>query len=136
MILLDTNVLSEPLRPQPSKHVLTWLRAQDRVATTVITVQEMRAGVEMLPEGRRREALSALVDDALASVDSLLPFDEAAARAAATLVARLKRSGQPVGTLADVQISAIALTLGLPVATRNTRHFRAAGLTVVDPWDV
>jgi predicted nucleic acid-binding protein len=139
VILLDTNVVSELLRNTGAGPVHAWLdrQARDVIATSAVTVFEVRHGIARLPEGARRRMLEAslhrlFVDDwLLARIEAL---DGAAAEAAALLAAERFRRGRPVD-LADTLIAGIALARGAAVATRNTRHFEdIPGLVVIDPW--
>lgn len=137
MILLDTNVISELVRPEPSQEVLDWLDAldADRVATSAITVAELLYGVARLPSGRRKQRLDAaievLIEHDLAG--RAYPFDALAARHYAELVDERERTGKPIGA-ADAQIAAICRTRGATLATRNTSDFEGAGVELVNPW--
>jgi hypothetical protein len=137
VLILDSNVLSELLRPAPESAVIDWFRKQrlTDLFTTAITEAELRLGSRLLPGGRRRQALVAaidlLFDEQLA--DQVLPFDRAAARHYADVVAARRALGRPV-THEDAQIGAIALAHGAVLATRNTRDFDSVGVTLVDPF--
>lgn len=138
MILLDTNVLSEFMRPTPAPQVVTWLDAQnvDHVWVSAISRAEIELGIALLPDGQRKLGLqmaaSAMFREDFA--EHCLPFDESAATAYAGIVALRTRLGRPV-SVEDVQIAAIALARGLVLATRNTRDFELIeGLSVVNPW--
>lgn len=137
MIVLDTNVISEPMRQAPAGAVVAWLNGQDEALlfTTSVTVMELRFGLERLPEGRRRADLWAVLDFTLSRLvgPRILPFDAAAAAEAARIAARAEAAGAPIGQ-ADAQIAAIARVHGFAVATRDAAPFRQAGLTVIDPW--
>lgn len=138
MIVLDTNVLSELIRAEPSPTVQAWARAQDPEAifTTAICEAELRFGIAALPDGRRRQALGRAVETILGTVlgGRVLPFDRAAALLYGDLAAGSRRSGRPVG-VADLQIAAIAQARNADaIATRNTQHFANCGLTIIDPW--
>ena len=137
MIILDTNVLSELLRPDPAKEVERWLAAQDgaKVYFTAVGEAELRHGVAMLPAGKRRNALSTAIEGLLAEDfrDRILPFDRPAARAYATIAAERRAAGRPISQF-DCQIAAIARTHGACVATRNTSDFEGCGIEVVNPW--
>lgn len=137
MIVLDTNVLSELLRPEPDARVVGWLQAQRRAGlyTTSITRGEMFYGVQLLPEGRRRLQLQQVVS-AVFSTDMagrVLLFDEAAADAYAEIAAARRRSGRPIGQL-DAMIAGIAASRGADLATRNLGDFEDCGLRLIDPW--
>jgi hypothetical protein len=137
VIILDTNVLSETIRSTPNEAVKSWLKQQSRTETfvTAISKAEMLAGVLILPEGRRREALSLLVEQLFDSQfrDNLLSFDNPAADHYAEIVATRRRVGRPIGIL-DAQIAAIAVSRGAAVATRDTEGFSGIGVEIVDPW--
>lgn len=137
MILLDTNVVSEPLRPAPDVAVLAWLDAQ--APTTLylssITVAELLAGVAALPAGRRRKQLGqALSDQVLALFEGrVLAFDLQAAHAFAAVQAGARAAGNPI-SFADAAIAAIAAARGFAIATRNRRDFAGTGVGLIDPW--
>lgn len=137
MIILDTNVISEALKPLPSGAVLRWLAAQtpSAVFTTTITLAEVLYGVEALPPGRRRTRLLAAVEKMFAEgfEGRILPFDEDAARVFASLVASRDRAGRPISQF-DAMIAAIARSHRAAVATRNTADFDRCGISVIDPW--
>lgn len=138
MILLDTNVLSEFMRPRPSASVVAWLDAQpaDEVYTSAISRAEIELGLLLMPAGHRQEGLSqaaaAMFDEDFAG--RCLPFDTDAARHYGRIVAARTRAGRPI-SVEDAQIAAIALTHGMQVATRNMTDFEVIdGLEVVNPW--
>jgi predicted nucleic acid-binding protein len=136
VIILDTNVLSEFIRPRPEPRVVAWLDAQSpaTLAVTAITVAEMLVGIEVLADGKRKRLLGELVGAALAPFQSrLLPFDEEAARKFSIIVAMRQRAGRRIGTM-DAQIAAIATTLSASVATRDVADFSGIGLDLIDPW--
>ena len=137
MIILDTNVISEPMRGAPDPAVIAWLNGQVDAAlfTTSITVMELRFGIGRLPEGRRKADLWDVVDFSLSRLvgPRILAFDMPAAAMAARIVAEAEASGAPIGQ-ADAQIAAIASTHGFAVATRYVTPFQKAGLAVINPW--
>ena len=136
MIVVDTNVVSELMRPSPSPRVQDWVYAQapDELCTTAVTVAEIRYGIERLPDGRRKDSLLATVTDVFAAFsDFIQPFDADAAVWYATIVARRDRLGLPINGF-DAQIAAICRTRGAALATRNAKDFRETGIDVVDPW--
>ena len=137
MILLDTNVLSEPLRPAPERRVVAWIDAQalETLYLSAITVAELRAGVALLPAGKRRSALQQGLETRVLPLFAgrVLPFDLACTPAYAALMARARKAGLALAT-ADGYIAAIAAANGLAVATRDTSPFEAAGVTVINPW--
>jgi predicted nucleic acid-binding protein len=137
-ILLDTNVLSELMRPQPDPLVQSWFaqRSGDTFYLSAITQAEILLGIELLPAGKRREALATAAAAMFAEdfTGRCLPFDALGAAFYADIVAARRAAGQPV-TTEDAQIAAIALAHGYPLATRNTRDFAGiAGLTLLNPW--
>ena len=137
MILLDTNVLSELMRPVPSPDVETWLSAQPPAGMFIsaITEAELRYGLALLPGGQRQQRLVAQAEAMFAEDfdGRILPFDHAAAGAYATIAAARRRAGRPI-SLADAQIAAIAASRGAAIATRNVSDFAECGIAVVDPW--
>lgn len=137
MILLDTNVVSEPLRPAGDPAVLAWLDAQaiETLYLSAISLAELRFGIAALPDGRRKEMLHAKVEQSILLLfgDRILPFDTAASAAYAVLRARARIAEKAIGTV-DGFIAAIAAANGFAVATRDAGPFEAAGLSVIDPW--
>lgn len=137
MILLDTNVVSEPLRQAPDARVIAWIDAQalDTLFLSAITVAELRAGVALLPAGKRRAALLTSLETRVLPLFSgrVLPFDMGCTQSYADLMARARASGLGIAT-ADATIAAIAAANGLTVATRDTGPFEAAGVAVINPW--
>ncbi len=139
MILLDTNVLSEFMRPQPLGSVVAWLDEQpaNEVYTSAISRAEIELGLLLMPPGKRQEALSQAARAMFAEdfAGRCLPFDEDAARQYARIVSVRMRAGQPI-SVEDAQIAAIALAYRMPLATRNTADFKLIdGLEVVNPWN-
>ena len=139
MIILDTNVISELLRPEPAKQVERWLAAQDgaQVYFTSIGEAELRHGVAILPAGKRRNALTAAIEGLLDEDfrDRVLPFDRAAALSYASIAAARRAAGRPISQF-DCQIAAIALTHKAAVATRNTSDYEGCGVELINPWTV
>ena len=137
MILLDTNVISEPLRPSPEIRVSAWMDAQalETLYLSAMTVAELRAGVALMPAGRRRTNLHEHLERRVLPIFAgrVLPFDMACTAAYAELIARVRKAGSGIAT-ADACIAAVALANGFTVATRHTNPFRAAGVDVIDPW--
>jgi len=137
VIVLDTNVLSEALRPVPSGEVIRWLAAQahSSVFTTTITMAEILYGVEALAAGKRRARLLAAVEKMFAEEfeGRILAFDEDAARLFARIVAFREATGRPISQM-DGMIAAIARSNRAAVSTRNTADFVHCGIPVVNPW--
>ena len=134
MIILDTNVLSETLRPTPSTRVLEWMRSEPASAlfTTAITESELLYGIALLPEGRRRQSLESVVD-LMDLAGRVLPFDSVAAREFADIAASRRRAGRPISE-ADARIAAIARSRAAALATRNVADFAGCRLVLSDPW--
>jgi predicted nucleic acid-binding protein len=137
MIVLDTNVVSELMKPSVDPRVRAWLAgcSSDHLATTSITVAEIGAGIEVLTAGARRRGLQQQWRQLLAQGfgDRIHPFDKDAATVYGELFARRRQMGQATHPL-DLQIAAIAHTRGFVVATRNTRHFEECGVDLINPW--
>jgi len=136
MILLDTNVVSEAMKPQPHPAVLDWLDAQaaQTLFLSSVTIAELLFGIGALPQGRRKANLAAALDGVLALFEGrILSFDTAAAQHYADLAVRARAAGRGFPT-PDGYIAAIAAAQGLAVASRDASAFEAAGLGVIDPW--
>jgi len=139
MILLDTNVLSEFMRPNPAAQVVAWLDAQPpgEIFISAVSRAEIELGLALMPVGKRQASLS-LAAQAMFKEDfagRCLPFDDIAAGYYATIVAGRTRIGRPI-SVEDAQISAIALANQMSLATRNTRDYAQIGaLVMVNPWD-
>ena len=136
MILLDTNVISEAMKPQPHPGVREWLDAQaaETLYLSSITVAELMFGVGTLPNGRRKDNLAAVVEGvAELFAARILPFDTQAARLYGDLAAVARAAGMGFPT-PDGYIAAIAAAHGFAVASRDTSAFDAAGLSVINPW--
>ena len=138
MILLDTNVISETQRREPNARVLDWIDAQalETLYLSAITVAELRAGIALMPAGKRRDGLHENLEKRLLPMfaNRVLPFDMACTKAYAELLAKSRAVGLAIET-ADAFIPAVALANGFAVATRDTTPFEAAGLNVINPWD-
>jgi toxin FitB len=137
MILLDTNVVSEPMRQRPNPRVQDWLDAQaiETLYLSTISLSELLLGIEGLPTGKRRRALAAALGEQIASLfeSRIIPFDVAAAEAYAKVVTHARRQGYAI-SVGDGQIAAIAASRNLKVACRDGTPFHAAGLAVINPW--
>lgn len=138
MILLDTNVVSEPLKLTCDVGVLTWIDAQiiETLYLSTISLAELRFGIAALPSGKRRDTLHASLEQRILPLFAgrILPFDAAASAAYAMLRARVRTEGKAIAP-ADGYIAATATAHGLIVATRDIGPFVAAGLTVINPWN-
>jgi predicted nucleic acid-binding protein len=136
MIILDTNLVSEPLKPKPAAIVLEWLdrQAPETLFITTITLAELQAGVEVLPTGKRRTALQAATTDLVAAFEGrILSFDQDSARAFGRVVAGKQAAGNPIH-FADGAIAAMAAMRGFMLATRNIRDYEGTGIKLIDPW--
>lgn len=138
MIILDTNVVSEPTKPEADPVVSEWLRRQapETLYLTAINLAELLGGIALMPAGRRknnlRTAVAGLLDRFFGP--RILPFDIDAARAFAFQIGAMRATGRQIGW-ADGQIAAIATVHGYTVATRDTEPFEAAGVPVINPWE-
>jgi hypothetical protein len=137
MIILDTNVLSECLRPQPDSRVLAWLSAQPRgrLYTTTIVESEILYGVRLLPDGARKAALTEAVRAIFEHDFSgrVLSFDRGAAAAYAALASSRKLAGRPIAQF-DAMIAALAYSTGAILATRNIKDFEGCEIALLNPW--
>lgn len=137
MILLDTNVVSEPLKAPGDMNVLGWIDEQiiETLYLSTITLAELRFGIAVLPDGQRRDTLHTRLEQRVLPLFAgrILPFDDAASKAYATLRASARAVGRAIAP-ADGYIAGIAATHGFTVATRDISPFEAAGLTVINPW--
>lgn len=135
MIVVDTNVWSELAKRSPDKRVRDWeaATAEDLWMSTVV-LAEWRAGATLMPSGRNRDALAALIE-AIASDyrDRLLVFDERCAKCYGAVLADARAAGKPIQT-ADAMIAATARAHGMKLATRNRNDFAGAGVDLIDPW--
>lgn len=137
MIVIDTNVLSELLRPAPEPTVLAWVAAKPRSAlfTTTITRAEILYGIALMPQGKRRDALLPCVqeifDEDLAG--QVLPFDSDAADSFATIASARRMAGRPISQF-DAMVAAVARSRGASLATRNGKDFVDCGISLIDPW--
>lgn len=138
MIILDTDVISEPTKPAGSPRVLAWIDRQDvsSLWLTAVNLGELLSGVSVLPDGHRKEALRTSMEILLSRliVTPILPFDHAAALEYAKVVAYAKQNRYTL-PVADGQIAAIAKVHGYIVATRDVEPYQAAGVRVVNPWE-
>jgi predicted nucleic acid-binding protein len=139
MILLDTNILSELMRPTPEAAVEQWLADQPAASVFIsaITEAELRYGLALMPPGKRRSALAVEIENMLGEDFSgrILPFDSPAAVAFAEIAAERRQAGRPISQ-ADAQIAAIARSRGAALATRNVPDFEGCGVEIINPWNV
>ena len=137
MIVLDTNVLSELMRPRPSAEVVRWVDVQPatQLFTSAITEAEVFYGIELLPKSRRRENLLAAAEAMFAEdfAERVLAFDGEAARAFAKIAVRRRAMGKPISH-ADAQIASIVQIHSATLATRNVADFESCGIRLIDPW--
>ena len=136
MILLDTNVVSEAMKPELHRGVRDWLDAQaaETLFLSSITIAELMFGIGALPKGKRKNNLAAALDGVLELFEArILPFDTRAARRYADLAVKARAAGKGFPT-PDGYIAAIATAHEFAVASRDTSAFKAAGLNVIDPW--
>lgn len=137
MIVLDTNVLSEAVRPTPQQRVLDWLAAQQAATlyTTTISEAELLYGIASLPGGRRRSALAETMRRMLSEdfAGRVLTFDRPAAREFAVIASVRRSKGRPISAF-DAQIASIARAQGAAVATRNVSDLEGCGIDIIDPW--
>jgi predicted nucleic acid-binding protein len=136
MILLDTNVVSEAMKPEPDPAIRNWLDEQtaETLYLSSVTVAELMFGIGTLPKGKRKDKLTAALDGVLTLfADRILPFDMNAACHYADLAVKARAAGRGFPT-PDGYIAAIAASHDFAVASRDSSAFTAVGLTVIDPW--
>jgi toxin FitB len=137
MIIVDTNVISECLKPAPNLAIVNWLDMQpsESLFLTTVNQAELLAGVAIMPAGIRKNALSHSMQALLRRIfaQRILSFDQAAAVQFAGVTRRTQASGNCVA-MADAMIAAIALAGNFAVATRDVAPFIAAGVAVINPW--
>jgi predicted nucleic acid-binding protein len=138
MIVLDTNVLSELMRPKPAEEVVTWVTSHPATSqyTTSITQAEILHGISLLPAGRRRTHLLNAANTMFAEdfTGRVLGFGTDAAPLYARIATDRRRAGRPISHF-DAQIAAIARACGASVATRSVTDFEGCGVTLINPWD-
>ena len=137
MFVLDTNVISELMSDNPQPTVLSWVDEQrtSDLFVTAITEAEIRTGVAILPEGRRRRGLTEATERTFGKLYAgrVLPFGSEAALAYATIAAARRAAGRPIAE-PDCQIAAIARSYGAAIVTRNVPDFAGTGVAVINPW--
>ena len=137
MHILDTNILSELMRSRPNNNVLDWLDNQyiDDLYISSITIAEIYLGIALLPDGKRKTALTRAANDTLIDfTDKQLDFTPKAALEYADIVASRTRSGKPI-SVEDAQIAAIARVNNASVVTRNINDFEAIGVEIINPFN-
>lgn len=136
-ITLDTNVVSEFMKPKPDPSVVTWFIAQNKedIYITAVTEAELRRGTRLMPEGRRRDERASIIERILNRYFSnrVLPFDSDVTQDYAVIFAARSKAGREIKH-ADCEIAAIARKHGAAVATRDTGHFENCGIEVINPW--
>ena len=137
MFVIDTNVASELMRPEPTASVAAWIDERDArdMYLTAVSEAELLYGVAIMPTGKRRNALQAAMIRwlDLGFGERILPFDSTAARAYAEIAADRRHAGRPIGE-ADCQIAAITRSRGAALVTRNVRDFEGSGVQIIDPF--
>lgn len=138
MILLDTNILSELMKSNPSDQVVGWVNDQpiQSLFITSITQAEILYGISLLPDGKRKNGIKKAAKIIFSSdfYGRILPFDSASTTNFATIAAERRKSGKPISQF-DAQIAAIARTWGCRLATRNVKDFNGCGIDVLNPWE-
>jgi len=137
MILLDTHIVSEPLRPLPEQRFIEWFDAQalETLYLSAFTLAELRSGVALMPVGKKRTALHERLEKQILPLfaQRIVPFDASCTPVYAALIAKTRAAGFSIST-ADACIAATAAANGFMVASRDVSPFQAAGLTVINPW--
>jgi predicted nucleic acid-binding protein len=136
VIVLDTNVIAEAMRPEPNPAVVSWLNGQsaETLYLSSVTLAELLFGIGAIPTGARRDRLAQALDRLLALFPGrVLPFDQDAARRYADMAVTARAAGHPL-PVSDGYIAATAASRGFAVATRNTRDFQTIGVDLIDPW--
>ncbi len=138
MIVLDTNVVAEPMKKSGDPAVRAWLdrQAAETLYLTATSLSELLVGIEILPDGKRKKGLGAALAELLDKLfgERILPFDKHAATTYASLVSIARNRGRVI-SVADAQIAAIAAVHGFTLATRDTGPFKAVGVPIVNPWE-
>lgn len=138
MIILDTNVVSELMRPSPEPRVLRWFASQsaEDLHVTAVTMAEILYGIELISTSRRRDVVRAGAEKMFGGVfaDHILTYEDRAARAFSQIASSRRRQGKPMAEF-DAQIAAIARVHGATLATRNPFVFEGCGVRLVNPWE-
>jgi len=137
MILLDTNIISELMKPLPEPSVLAWIDSQDEheLWTCTTVAAEVHSGLDLMPDGRRQNQLREKAEQMFSNLfaDRILAFDQEAARMLGAVLRSRNAVGRPVDEM-DALIAATALANDATLATRNTSHFELCGIQLVNPW--
>lgn len=135
MIIADTNVISEVMKPAPDKQVLQWWHrtTEETVAITAMTLSELHAGIMLLPDGHRRDSLAKALDTTIQN-QMVIPFDAQAAFQFGVVVSLRRQLGKPISTV-DAQIAATCRAYSATCATRNIKDFSGTGVTLLNPWE-
>ncbi len=136
MIIVDTNVWSELARPQPDGRVVAWeaAHANDLWFCTIV-LAEFRARAALLPAGKRRDAVTAGIEQIVLNyADRILPFDDACSKQYGPVLLSARQAGRPIQA-PDAMIAATARARGMKVATRDVGDFAGAGVDLINPWD-
>lgn len=135
-IIVDTNVISEVMRPLINESVAAWIDSTNRamIAVTTITLEEVQYGLRLLPEGKRRKEQETIFDSFVSSL-TILSFDTSAAAFCAEIRAERRNKGIPI-SLPDAQIAGIAKHHNAAVATRDSGGFKNTGVEIINPWAV
>jgi toxin FitB len=136
VILVDTNVWSETMRPTPDPDVVAWLHAhRHEAAISTITIGELLTGLALLPDGRRKDFLTIHVEGLIVRArERSYSYDQQAARALPDIMAARERIGREVSKPVDAMIAAVAASRGMAIATRNTSDFLGMGVELINPW--
>jgi predicted nucleic acid-binding protein len=136
MIILDTNLVSEPFKPKPDAAVVAWLdrQAPETLYLTTISLAELQAGIDILPMGKRRTSLQAATTELVAQFEGrILSFDQDSALAFGRVFAGTQAAGNPIH-FGDCAIAAIAVRRAFALATRNVRDYKGTGIELINPW--
>jgi predicted nucleic acid-binding protein len=136
MIIMDTNVVSELMRAAPNPAVAAWaVNADPDLSVTALTIAEIRYGIARLPEGQRKQEVTAAANKLFSAfAQRVVPFDLAAATRYGDLVAGREANGRPISVF-DAQIAAVCQACSATLATRNVKDFDGTGVVVIDPWN-
>ena len=136
--LLDTNVISEWVKPRPDVHVISWLADvdEDRVFISVASFAEIRHGIELMPAGRRRARLGTWLSEELPErfEGRILTIDQPVAETWGVVMARGQKAGLTLGSI-DAFFAATAQAHGLTLVACNVSDFQSIGVSILDPWE-